>query len=910
MSSGGSGRLSRDQKRKVVARATESSHARVVESNSPSDFETIHREAMLDTSNMDTLQRVLVAESASNSRRERGCCDLPALAPELTCSPILEGQTWGNIEETRLTPSSVKILLRTCGGAGVTFLIPTKAQRPWSPPVGFQCVYESYFQNETKLWFPIPRLVTSYARRRDAAISQFLSGAFRNSVALMVAAAEINVSMSVRTLEELTYLKSMGDGLYSIQMRPNYNVIVDHPSRTNNWQRFYFYVKPDSFAFEEPPGDSFRFLWNHELVDHSDSAFYLEEFIANARTVASLAQVSWKDITVERIRRAVDRISKKDWGSDLPPLITSNKWRFSIFTRAEQKVINAAREMKELPDLSVLIKKKLSGAKKTPSATPSETTPSRPSSLAVTPGPFVDPVNIESSREEAAESSVTDGNKKKRSAPDSSTSVEADAPIVPLERKKNLPVSETHPFPLRGLLWWCLRRPGVVVQYDGDTPLAYAPSECAELVRHIRGGAKNMPPVKDLFFKDAYVDAARTKILVRSDGSMNYVVELYDTSLKETISKLTQADKLMRVKDAALNRKTREFKAMIDKTAAERSRVNFGSHNKFGELKGKFKAAGEKIRGLEHEKAALEKEKVAWKGEKVTTSLRHLKEINRRRDSRRYEVTHERVRVQTAMIAKCNKCFTKIRDLETRRSDFEIARSLQSQAFGTKKCLEALKESGIDIPQETIDLFAEQEKEFEEEANRLTVGGIPEELLCLSPLHLPSPFLNENVLAEIDPYGSNANLIDAGTADMRPRIRTTRLRETSRDYPFNNKETSAGLVVNEEPSSPTLGISDATLTLPLGEDGAGSNPVDLLELSDSSAEEDVGEKSGGENSDEQVPDSNPQGTEGDLVESSANEQGNGDEVEDPSDPTIDGIGGASDQLGAQVVVEDFDRAED
>ncbi|KAF2556577.1 hypothetical protein F2Q68_00016277 [Brassica cretica] len=44
-----------------------------------------------------------------------------------------------------------------------------------------------------------------------------------------------------------------------------------------------------------------------------------------------------------------------------------------------------------------------------------------------------------------------------------------------------------------------------------------------------------MPPVKDLIFKDAYVDAARTKVL--SDGSMNYVVELYDTALKETISK-------------------------------------------------------------------------------------------------------------------------------------------------------------------------------------------------------------------------------------------------------------------------------------------------------------------------------------------------------------------------------------
>jgi len=45
-------------------------------------------------------------------------------------------------------------------------------------------------------------------------------------------------------------------------------------------------------------------------VDHPDTATYPENFIASARAVASLAQVSWKDITFERIRRAVDRISK------------------------------------------------------------------------------------------------------------------------------------------------------------------------------------------------------------------------------------------------------------------------------------------------------------------------------------------------------------------------------------------------------------------------------------------------------------------------------------------------------------------------------------------------------------------------------------------------------------------------
>ncbi|KAF2620681.1 hypothetical protein F2Q68_00040045 [Brassica cretica] len=85
---------------------------------------------------------------------------------------------------------------------------------------------------------------------------------------------------------------------------------------------------------------------------------------------------------------------------------------------------------------------------------------------------------------------------------------------------------------------------------------------------------------------------------------------------------------------------------------------------------------------------------------------------------------------------------------------------------------------------------------------------------------------------------------------------------------------ASNLVVNEELSTPTL-----------GEDG-------------------------GEKSDEQVPESNPQGTEGTFGGSSSKEQGNADEVENPSDPIIDGTGSASDQFGAQVVGEDFDRAED
>ncbi|KAG2288512.1 hypothetical protein Bca52824_048116 [Brassica carinata] len=573
----------------------------------------------------------------------------------------------------------MKALLRECEGTGVTFLIPTKSQRPWSPPLGFQ--------------------------------SRF-SMALRTSVALMVTAAEIGVSMSVRTLEELTITKSMGNGLFSIQMRPNYNVIADHPVDGRPKRLLLRQVR--------------RFcLRGAARLDHPDTASYPEDFVSDARAVVSRVQVSWKDITIERIRRVLDRISRKDWRSDLLPLITGNKRQFSIFSSAEKKIINAAREMKELPDLSALIKKKLSEAKKASSATPSETTlsgttpreetpreetprvktprgaiPPAPLPLVVSPGPSTGPANVDSSREdltliserETTEPSLTGGNKK-RSAPDSSASAasqartESDGPPKKKkkkERKKKKSVEEQ--------------------------------SEPAE-------GAENCETIIE---KGSSRDAAARGV-VDSDNSPSI---------------------------------------------------------------------------------SLKKKKTAR--------------------------SHE------------NKRFSQIRDLEKHRSEFETARSLQSQAFGTKKCLEALKESGIDIPQETIDLFAEQEKGYEVAAKRLAVGGIPEELLCLFPLHLRSPFLNENVWATIDPYGSNAGLIDAGTAAFlqTPSTRelplqeggivgeVVRLDETTVASASDPTTLSTSLVVNEDPLVPVLGTSVETET----------ELVNLLPLSDSSTEEEGGEQ--------------------------------------------------------------------
>ena len=313
------GRLSREEKGKSTA--APSSPARDADGGPPDEFDVIHRDALRDTENMSLSQRLLVADAHRQFREEaeenvedegretsgseapsqvarsrrrtqrRGQFDQSASCPsprsvpfdELDCRPIVyhpggifeelpplprevlrdpQVQSWGNVFSSCSSSETVKRLLRESGGAGVTFLIPSAEQRPWSPPVGYQCVYESYFQDQTKLWFPIPRLITSYAFRRDIAISQLLNGSLRIAVMLMVMAAEMDISMSVRVFEELTFTKAEPNGIFSVKMRANYNVLTGHPNKTQDWQRAYFYVKSDEHAFEEPPGDDYRVLWN------------------------------------------------------------------------------------------------------------------------------------------------------------------------------------------------------------------------------------------------------------------------------------------------------------------------------------------------------------------------------------------------------------------------------------------------------------------------------------------------------------------------------------------------------------------------------------------------------------------------------------------------------------------------
>ncbi|KAF3532797.1 hypothetical protein DY000_02043330 [Brassica cretica] len=194
---------------------------------------------------------------------------------------------------------------------------------------------------------------------------------------------------------------------------------------------------------------------------------------------------------------------------------------------------------------------------------------------------------------------------------------------------------------------------------------------------------------------------------------------------------------------------------------------------KFEELEGKLKSAGAARKELTRENtrleqatANLEKEKAELLEERDAAVEKSIRERQRLRDSRSLEVTRERERVEAAMIDKANRCFVRVRDHFTRLEALGKAKNLYVQASGTKKCPEMIRASGTEIPQEMIDVFAEQEKIYEAEATKLCVGPLSDSDLTLSSLGLPSRFVEDRFRGSFDPYGSNVNLIRPETASQ------------------------------------------------------------------------------------------------------------------------------------------------
>ncbi|CAN6814251.1 unnamed protein product, partial [Brassica oleracea] len=71
-----------------------------------------------------------------------------------------------------------------------------------------------------------------------------------------------------------------------------------------------------------------------------------------AQAIAAHSHLRWPDLSREWTRRQEARIARVDWESRLPVVLGPRKSRLSLFTRKQQKLLDEARKMDGVPDLS------------------------------------------------------------------------------------------------------------------------------------------------------------------------------------------------------------------------------------------------------------------------------------------------------------------------------------------------------------------------------------------------------------------------------------------------------------------------------------------------------------------------------------------------------------------------------
>ncbi|KFK38732.1 hypothetical protein AALP_AA3G153200 [Arabis alpina] len=114
--------------------------------------------------------------------------------------------------------------------SGIDIRIPRPHERPWSPPEGFLCLYECYF-NHGGMWFPIPKLALEYCEARRVAPSQLTCASYRNICAILTMAAELGRSVNLAQLEEMVGIDKFGDcGRFYASMRSGCMILTGgHP---------------------------------------------------------------------------------------------------------------------------------------------------------------------------------------------------------------------------------------------------------------------------------------------------------------------------------------------------------------------------------------------------------------------------------------------------------------------------------------------------------------------------------------------------------------------------------------------------------------------------------------------------------------------------------------------------------
>ncbi|KAG2283332.1 hypothetical protein Bca52824_054552 [Brassica carinata] len=278
-------------------------------------------------------------------------------------------------------------------------------------------------------------------------------------------------------------------------------------------------------------------------VCHPNTIAYQEKFFESAQAIAAHSHPCWPDLSREWIRRQEARIARVDWESRLPVVLGPRKSRISLFTRKQQKLLDEARKMDGVPDLSALLKGKLQLLSKKST-----------------------PANVQGS------TSSDGGGASKERAPglvDEGVGAEPSA-SSPKKKKKSRKAKR---------------------KATDEVPLEARPLLSMKLLRKLRKDLVETDPSEavpeDHPRKKKKKKSIEAESATLSDGSMNFLVEKYDTALKQTMIQLGSSEKLAQARLKAIEGVRAEHKKANEKAAKEKEILRV----KLEELEGKLKSA-------------------------------------------------------------------------------------------------------------------------------------------------------------------------------------------------------------------------------------------------------------------------------------------------------------------------------
>ncbi|VVA90801.1 unnamed protein product [Arabis nemorensis] len=605
----------------------------------------------------------------------------------------------------------------------VEFLVPGENDRPWSPPEGYLCLYESFFTT-SGLLFPLPWILIEYCARWGIVISQLTWASIRNFAVYLTLAAEHGMECNCDTFEAMTQLKWLKpSGRFYVSARPGCSCLDPNSTsgKCDNWEFKYFFVKIDAALVENPRWE-IRAGWN--------------VIISRLTTSISLSLSFWPEFFEQRIQRCREQITTSCFTLELAPLRPyifppikprkPHQKKERSMVKAKYKRINYSDVAEESPAPG---KKTVTSETRTGVAVGKQTGASasaqewskhassqaeKPSEVSLAakkagkrvadpPAKTVKKVPEKGFGKKIPSEVTVEGSKKKQHVAGSAQETVAE--------EATFVGSEENPTPY-----------DLMFDFKSTDHIAIIPHACAELCSRIPHSMNyDFPEPESLIEKHAYQLFLGSVLEMITHG--NLIIEKYDRKTRRLLKKLADYD--------VAKAEAAKVPELEKKIAGQITLMNDLS-KQAEEVRQRRKIAEEELEFIKAKKESLQ--------------ALHEKEMARLRASRRYEVNQ--------IIAKCDAKFSWIKRLILDNEEAGRLNALMNQAMAIKDYLIGLQKDGTAVSDDQFKSLEENFERFEKAFEALDVEEVTDDDFKMTPPPLMSTNLpqNETAPASLNPH--------------------------------------------------------------------------------------------------------------------------------------------------------------